>query len=140
MLPVLSGPKSSISRGNALEIATNVSHVKAEMNLQHLNMSEKNINDKEQVKKLSEEFEAIFLEIVLKSMRESIPKSKLIDGGNGEEIFRSMLDSEYAKSLASQRSTGLADSIQSHLLGLIAGGKPANIIKSQVINRYQQAK
>lgn len=82
--------------------------------------SAENQQNVEQIKKLSEEFEAIFLEIVLKSMRSSVEKSGFIDGGNGEEIFETMLDSEYAKSLASQRSTGLAESIQEHLLGLMS--------------------
>ena len=32
------------------------------------------------------------MEIVLRSMRKTINKSKFIDGGNAEEIYRSMLD------------------------------------------------
>lgn len=68
-----------------------------------------------QVKKLSEEFEAVFLEIVLKSMRESVQKSDLTNGGNGEQIFQSMLDSEYSKNLATYQSTGLASTIMESL-------------------------
>ena len=92
--------------------------------------SGENLQNVDQIKKLSEEFEAIFLEIVLKSMRDSVQKSDFIDGGNGEEIFRSMLDSEYSKSLASQRSTGLAESIEKHLLGLIEN--PEQIDKNRI--------
>lgn len=120
-----------------MEAVSSVSQMQSERQLQSLGMAKNSAGDGSEIKKLSEEFEAIFLEIVLKSMRESVPKSKLIDGGNGEEIFRSMLDSEYAKSLASQRSTGLADSIQSHLMGLMAGGGSAKINKSLVIEKYQ---
>ena len=69
-----------------------------------------------QLRKSAEDFEAIFLEIVLKSMRESVQKSGLVDGGNAEDIYRSMLDSEYAKTLAAQRNTGLSASIESQLL------------------------
>ena len=43
-------------------------------------------------------------------------KGGLIDGGNGEDIFKGMLDSEYSKAMASQRSSGIADSIEKHLL------------------------
>lgn len=71
------------------------------------------------IKKLSEEFEAIFLEIVLKSMRETIHKTEMTDGGNGEQIFQSMLDSEYSKSLAVQRSSGIAASIEENLLRMM---------------------
>ena len=41
-------------------------------------------------------------------------KGGLIDGGNGEDIFKGMLDSEYSKAMASQRSSGIADSIEKH--------------------------
>jgi flagellar protein FlgJ len=85
--------------------------------------------DAEEVKKLSKDFEAIFMEIVLKSMRESVDKSNFIDGGNGEQIFQSMLDSEYAKSLASQDITGLSTSIESHLTRLMDGSGKVNEVQ-----------
>lgn len=75
--------------------------------------------DRQAVRKAAEEFESIFLEIVLKSMRESVQESGLVSGGNGENIFRSMLDSEYTKSMASQDMTGIATAIEKHLLGLM---------------------
>lgn len=92
-------------------------------------LSEKQPQDVEEVKKLSKDFEAIFMEIVLKSMRESVDKSNFIDGGNGEQIFQSMLDSEYAKNLASQDMTGLSSSIESHLTNLMEGGGKINEVQ-----------
>ena len=85
-------------------------------------VNQKEPQDVEQVKKLSKEFESIFMEIVLKSMRDSVDKSKFIDGGNGEQIFQSMLDTEYAKNLANQDMTGLSSSIEGHLTRLMDGG------------------
>lgn len=82
--------------------------------------------DKGEIKKLANEFEAIFLQIMLKSMRDSVQKSELVDGGNGEDIFRTMLDSEYAKSMAEQRTSGIAQNIENQLLGLNAYNKVAN--------------
>lgn len=103
-------------------------------------ISDEELQNREQIKKLSEEFEAIFLEIVLKSMRDSIQKSELIDGGNGEEIFRSMLDTEYAKSLASQRSTGLAESIEKHLLGFMSEPEVSEKTISQIgLQKYKDS-
>lgn len=64
---------------------------------------------------VAKEFESLFLDIVLRAMRKSIPKSEFIDGGNAEEIYRSMLDSEYAKLMSKQGVTGLAESIESQL-------------------------
>ncbi|RYZ65506.1 MAG: hypothetical protein EOP09_14150 [Proteobacteria bacterium] len=69
------------------------------------------------------------MEIVLKSMRDSVDKSKFIDGGNGEQIFQSMLDSEYAKNLANQSMTGLSSSIEDHLTKLMGGGGKMDEVK-----------
>ena len=74
-------------------------------------------SETEAIKKLSQEFESVFLGIVLKSMRDTVPKSELIDGGNGEAVFRSMLDTEYAKAMAKQGSAGLSEMIEKQLLG-----------------------
>ena len=85
--------------------------------LEKLGDAEKNkIKDIKQIKELAGEFESIFTELVLKSMRSSVQKGGLIDGGNGEDIFKGMLDSEYSKAMADQRSSGIADSIEKHLL------------------------
>jgi flagellar protein FlgJ len=73
--------------------------------------------DRDQIRQLSEDFESIFLGMVLKSMRDSVQKSGLIDGGNAENIYRSMLDDEYAKQMAAQHHTGLADQIAEFLSG-----------------------
>ncbi len=74
--------------------------------------------EKKAIKKLSEEFEAMFLNLVLKSMRDTVPKNKLVDGGNAEDIYRSMLDSEYAKQLSHQRGAGIADAVERQMLGI----------------------
>ncbi|MEY4630700.1 MAG: flagellar rod-binding protein FlgJ [Pseudomonadota bacterium] len=68
------------------------------------------------VKQSAQEFEAIFLEMMLKTMRDSVQKSGLIDGGNAEQMYQSMLDSEYAKQMSAQNMTGIAGNIESQLL------------------------
>ena len=75
-----------------------------------------NINE---IQKISEEFEAIFLQFMLKSMRETVPKNGLIGKGNGEEIFRSMLDSQYAKEMSKQGSSGIARAVRKQLIDMI---------------------
>lgn len=72
--------------------------------------------DIKKIKDLSKDFESVFMEQMFKTMRESVQKSGLIDGGNAEDIYRSMLDSEYAKSMATQGSTGIASMIERQLL------------------------
>jgi len=72
--------------------------------------------DRAELRKISEDFESLFLGIVVKSMRQTVQKSGLLDGGNGEDIFSSMLDDEYAKMMAAERHTGIADNIEEFLL------------------------
>ncbi|MCX6107114.1 MAG: rod-binding protein [Proteobacteria bacterium] len=83
-------------------------------------------SDRTTIKQAAEDFESLFLNIVLKSMRDTVQKSGLIDGGNAEEIYSSMLDDEYAKMMAAQRHTGLADNIESFLLTSQAQSRPSS--------------
>lgn len=73
-------------------------------------------------KKVSREFEAMFVGMMLKSMRETVGKDKLTGGGHGEEMFRSLLDQEYASEAARSGSIGLAQSIEKELT---RGNRPA---------------
>lgn len=111
------------------------------IDLQRLSRAgEKSPDNVAAIKKLSDEFESIFLEIVLKSMRETVDKSKLTDGGNGEQIFQSMLDSEYAKNLSSQRTSGIADSIEKHLLSKMPEQAKLDVkMKKDGLIQYQKA-
>jgi flagellar protein FlgJ len=95
-------------------------------------------SDRQGMKKAAEDFESLFLNIVLKAMRDTVPKSALIDGGNAEEIYKGMLDEEYAKMMAQQRHTGLADNIEAFMLQAQAGIKaslPAG--KDLALKAYQ---
>ncbi len=73
------------------------------------------VQDDEQIKKLASEFESLFLDIVMKSMRQSVMKSGLIDGGNAEDIYQSMLDAEYSKIMSQQGVSGLSKAIEKQL-------------------------
>ncbi|CAG1772299.1 Murein DD-endopeptidase MepM [uncultured bacterium] len=55
------------------------------------------------------EFESLFINQMMKSMRESIGKSELFHGGNAEEIYTSMLDTELSKNMAKAGGIGLAN-------------------------------
>lgn len=74
--------------------------------------------DKEKIgaRKAAREFEALFVGMMLKSMRETVGKDMLTGKGQGEDIYRSLLDQEYAKSIAEQGGLGLAKTIEKQLL------------------------
>ncbi|ASQ29499.1 muramidase [Borrelia miyamotoi] len=62
------------------------------------------------------EFETIFIEQMLKSMKNSLKKeNNLINGGQTEEIFEDMLYSERAKQIAKSKSFRLADLISKQI-------------------------
>ena len=61
------------------------------------------------------EFEAIFLGELLKSMRKTIPQGGLLTKSFGQDVFQSMLDTEYARIMAQSRSTGLAEILYQQL-------------------------
>ena len=94
--------------------------------------------DSKELHHLSEEFESLFLGIVLKAMRDTVPKDGLLGGSNAEGIYRSMLDEEYAKTMAAQRNTGLADSIEEFLLRSAVGREVGEgNVKSEGIKAYR---
>jgi len=91
-----------------------------------------------QIRKVSEQFESIFLNLVLKTMRKSVQKSGLLDGGNAEKIYSSMLDQQYAQLMAQQHHTGIADNIEDFLLRAQGDVRPAPVSpKALAIEAYQ---
>lgn len=61
------------------------------------------------IRKACNEFEAIFTNEILKSMRRTVEKSDLFHGGQAEEIYESMLDQELAKSMAGRGGNSLGE-------------------------------
>ena len=62
----------------------------------------------EDAKKVAKEFETLFVDMVLKKMRET---SKPEDESNALHIFNSMLDTEYSKSVTDAENFGIMDMI-----------------------------
>lgn len=65
------------------------------------------------VKKAAQQFEALFMQMVLKSMREALPKSGMLDS-TAQEMYTGMLDQQLATKVAAS-GTGLADMIAKQL-------------------------
>lgn len=70
-----------------------------------------------QAKKVSQDFEALFVGMMMKSMRETVGKDKLTGGGHGDEVYRSMLDQEYAAaSVKRGGGLGIAKTIEKDII------------------------
>ncbi len=69
------------------------------------------------LQKAAKEFESVFMNIVMKSMRDSVEESDAFGETEKVKFFQSMLDEEYSKMTAStgKGGLGIADSIVKQL-------------------------
>lgn len=65
--------------------------------------------DDTELKKACQELESVFLNMMLSTMRKSIPEGGLVEKSQATKTFESMLDEEYAKSLSKSGGIGLAE-------------------------------
>ncbi|MFQ3788120.1 flagellar assembly peptidoglycan hydrolase FlgJ [Halomonas sp. A29] len=77
----------------------------------------------------AQQFEALFLQMMLKSMRDTIPSGGLLDSQQGE-FYQSMLDQQWAQTMAG-RGIGLAD----HLVAQLEGQLGISTNRSGVADR-----
>lgn len=71
--------------------------------------------EKKRLKEVSQDFEALMINQMLKEMRKTVNKSELINGGVAEDIFEDMLYDEYAKEFSKTKSFGLAETIYNQM-------------------------
>ncbi len=77
--------------------------------------SDKKTNNLAALRKSSQEFEALLLMEMLKSMRKSVPEGDLFEKDTSTEIFRDMLDSETAKAASRGKGLGIGDAMYKQL-------------------------
>ena len=63
------------------------------------------------IRKTAEQFEAYFIQQMMKTMRESIEKSDLVEGGN-MEMYQDLMDKELSLSMAKRGGMGMADMLE----------------------------
>lgn len=66
-------------------------------------------DEDEKLRKACKEFESVFTYEILKSMRRTVEKCDLFHGGQGEEIYESLLDQELSKTMAGSGPRSLAN-------------------------------
>ena len=77
-----------------------------------------NVKDNAEARKAAEEFESIFIQQFVEQMWSGVETDGEFGGGNGEKVFRSLLNEEYAKSIAAQGGLGLADNVYREIIKL----------------------
>ncbi len=99
------------------------------------------------MKNAAQQFEAVFLQMVLKAMRDASPKEGMFDNEQSR-LFQSMLDQQLAQTMSARGSTGLAAVIEKQLArGLspqapgaaAADGSPLPHASQQQLQRAPQA-
>jgi flagellar protein FlgJ len=70
------------------------------------------------LKQVCQEFEAIFVQTLLKGMRSTITKDGFIESGKGEEVFEEFMDVEVAKSASRTGGFGVADALYRQMQNL----------------------
>ncbi len=82
------------------------------------NLVMKNVRGGRRDEKLFEacqDFEAIFIKQMLNSMKSTVNKTGLVDGGFAEEMYDDMLYDEYADKMAKTAGFGIAESLYRQL-------------------------
>lgn len=67
------------------------------------------------LKKACVDFEAVFINEMLKSMRKSIEKCDLFHGGQAEEVYESMLDQELSQNMAGKGSNSISEMLYNQI-------------------------
>ena len=72
--------------------------------------------DEGKLKKACRDFEAIFIQQMLKAMRQTVQESDLFGKGSEKETFQSLFDEEWSKSLAQQGGIGIGKMLYRQVL------------------------
>ena len=76
---------------------------------QHAPNTSRSQKDKKALKKTCQDFEAIFVQSLFKSMRKTVPDGGVFKKDNATAIYQDMLDQEIAKNISQKQSVGLAE-------------------------------
>jgi len=87
--------------------------------------------------KVAQDFEAMFIHQMLKSMRNTVPKDE--DMSTGRRIFTEMLDEQIANTASRTGNFGLAKMIYKELTGQDTNQNPAKVSEAQVENWVNEA-
>ncbi len=78
--------------------------------------------DSKATKEVAQQFEAMFIQMMLKSMRSAVPKNEMMQSKT-METFEGMYDREIAVALSRKGGLGLADMMEKHLNSLERSSK-----------------
>ena len=90
------------------------------------------IDAEKDIEKVSRDFESVFLNKLLSSMRKTIPKSGLLDSF-ASDMFQSMMDEEMSKEMSKNKGMGMGEMIYNDLSKISRVGR-GQAIQSKYTN------
>ena len=88
-------------------------------------------NEMKALKETATQFEALFLQMMLKSMRQATPRSELLDS-EAIKTYEGMYDREVAISMAGRGSTGIADMLVKQLSRFVDAESTKEILDKRI--------
>jgi flagellar protein FlgJ len=72
------------------------------------------VESEKEMEKVARDFESVFVNKLLESMRKAIPKSGLLDS-SALDMYQSMMDQEMAKNMSERKGMGLGEMVYKDL-------------------------
>jgi len=85
---------------------------------------------RKELKKISQDFESLFVGMMLKSMRATVQEDRVTGGGRAEQTYRELLDQEYAKAASKRGGRGIASMVEKELLRRYEGVQQLSVTTS----------
>ena len=73
------------------------------------------------LKKVADQFESLFVQTLMKSMRQTVPTSELTGGGGEMDTYKQMLDQALADRIGGQGGLGIADMVTRQYMPYVSG-------------------
>lgn len=111
-----------------LNLDPSITGHKMDKNIKNLKKQDLKEAEDKKLKAACADFESLFLEMMLKSMRDTLPGDSIFDKGLADDIYQSMHDQKLSENIAhGNNNLGLGDSLYRQL----TRNKPENIIKNK---------
>ena len=72
------------------------------------------VDSEKEMEKVARDFESVFVNKLLESMRKAVPKSGLLDS-SALDMYQSMMDQEMAKNMSERKGMGLGEMVYKDL-------------------------
>lgn len=118
----------------------------SQLKLENLASSTEGSTELEGLEKAAKEFEAVFMNSLMKAMRKTVPDNKLFNSSGPTKFYQQMQDAEMAKAMASgHNKMGIADMIVRQFKANVEGANTVNVeprhptvstVPPEAVNRY----